>query len=206
VVPVEKGFTIGSVGEGIVTIGLTPRLPMATEPKGIPVRATLLPVRFVVLFVGSFERLEVQAEALDIVAGPWARATPPPSNVLALELGAWLDDSGEQDGINVEELPGKGLTPVDESSVAPSGMPVGIVAPPVSGAVAVTPDIMPSGDVPGSDGDPVSEFIWANAGRLLNTVATRAICRGACRVENLSIEDVFELFISSAFATIGAMS
>jgi hypothetical protein len=75
-------------GAGTGTMRLTPAFGICTEPKGIPVWATVPPVMFVVRVVDSavLVRLDAQVDVLPIDDGVTPGDIPPPSNVLRPEV------------------------------------------------------------------------------------------------------------------------
>jgi hypothetical protein len=111
--------------------GLSPRLPISAEPKGIPVRPTPDIDR-----AGIEEPTPpVPAQALD--ADP---AMPPPSN-----SGVGVCDVGPAALEQPRSADGAGLVPGVGISVAPSGMPVGATGMP---APMDRGDAAPSAEVP----------------------------------------------------------
>jgi hypothetical protein len=138
--PIVEGF---GLGVGTTSNGLTPALPISTEPNGIPVRgrppgdagdvAALL--------------VELVAQAPDNAALPGSDVpvpvpVPPPSKVV---LEPDIPDDGLPVTKHVVPFPvipivpaGAPLSPGDASSVAPMGIPAGGTG---------EPDAMPSGEV-----------------------------------------------------------
>jgi hypothetical protein len=139
-IPIIEG---DALGVGTTTKGLTPALPISTEPSGIPVRAAL---------PDAIEDIAAVDEALPLGLTPQITPLPgnevavpspipPPSYVLAPEI----PDEGLPIAEHVVPKPAipvvpslRGLSPGDASSVAPKGIPVG-------GTDA--PGTMPSGEV-----------------------------------------------------------
>jgi len=138
--PIVEGF---GLGVGTTSNGLTPALPISTEPNGIPVRgrppgdagdvAALL--------------VELVAQAPDNAALPGSDVpvpvpVPPPSKVV---LEPDIPDDGLPVTKHVVPFPvipivpaGAPLSPGDASSVAPMGIPAGGTGEPAA---------MPSGEV-----------------------------------------------------------
>jgi len=138
--PIVEGF---GLGVGTTSNGLTPALPISTEPNGIPVRgrppgdagdvAALL--------------VELVAQAPDNAALPGSDVpvpvpVPPPSKVV---LEPDIPDDGLPMTKHVVPFPvipivpaGAPLSPGDASSVAPMGIPAGGTGEPAA---------MPSGEV-----------------------------------------------------------
>jgi hypothetical protein len=129
--PIVEGF---GLGVGTTSNGLTPALPISTEPNGIPVRAP--PPGDVGDVAADDEALllELVPQAPDIAAPPANDVpapvpVPPPSKVV-------LEPDIPGDGLPVVKhvvpfpvIPNvpaaAGLSPGDASSVAPMGIPVG---------------------------------------------------------------------------------
>jgi hypothetical protein len=140
-VPIIDG---DGLGIGTTTNGLTPALPISTEPNGIPVRAAVL---------GDMDGIAPLDEALLLVLVPQIAALPgnevpiptpipPPSYVLKPDI----PDAGLPVAEQLVPAPANpmvplvaGLIPGVASSVAPMGIPVGETDEP--GAI-------PSGEVP----------------------------------------------------------
>jgi len=78
---VEGGMSVGVRGAGAATMGLTPALPISTDAKGIPVRATLPPARFSVLVedVALLLKPGAQTTVPLIDEGVAPKDIPPPS-------------------------------------------------------------------------------------------------------------------------------
>src|SRR5580704_14836508 len=136
--PIVEGF---GLGVGTTSNGLTPALPISTEPNGIPVRGRPPgDVGDVVALV-----LELVPQAPDIAALPGSDVpvpVPPPSKVV---LEPDIPDDGLPMTKHVVPFPvipivpaGAPLSPGDASSVAPMGIPAGGTG---------EPGAMPSGDV-----------------------------------------------------------
>jgi hypothetical protein len=129
--PIVEGF---GLGVGTTSNGLTPALPISTEPNGIPVRAA--PPGDVGDVAADDEALllELVPQAPDIAAPPANDVpapvpVPPPSKVV-------LEPDIPGDGLPVVKhvvpfpvIPNvpaaAGLSPGDASSVAPMGIPAG---------------------------------------------------------------------------------
>jgi hypothetical protein len=165
-IPIIEG---DALGVGTTTKGLTPALPISTEPSGIPVRATLPDAVEDIAAVLPPE-LVPQITPLPGNEAPIPSPIPPPSYVLAPDI----PDEGLPPAEHVEPKPAipavpavSGLSPGDASSVAPKGIPVG-------GTDA--PGITPSGEVAAMPGvgsaiPPTCEKAGENA-KLLRRVAT----------------------------------
>jgi hypothetical protein len=179
-VPVVDGIGLSvpnvdgnTLGVGTTTNGLTPALPISTEPSGIPVRATL---------PGAVDDIAAVDEALPLGLAPQITPLlgnevpipiPPPSYVLAPDIPD--EDVGLPTAEHVVPTPAipavpsvSGLSPGDASSVAPKGNPVG-------GTDA--PGIMPSGEVAAIPGvgvpiPPTCEKAGENAELELRRAAT----------------------------------
>jgi hypothetical protein len=139
-VPKGEGET---VGDGTAISGLTPALPISTDPSGIPVRETTL---------GANEGADPIEEAVALPAPHVAAlpcnpvpAIPPPSNVLTPDIPPEIPvdvlPAVEQPIIPVGSVI-IGLIPGEASSVAPSGIPVG-----PTDELGGEPGDMPSGEV-----------------------------------------------------------
>jgi hypothetical protein len=136
--PIVEGF---GLGVGTTSNGLTPALPISTEPNGIPVRGRP---------PGDADDVaalvvELVPQAPDIAALPGSDVpvpVPPPSKVV---LEPDIPDDGLPMTKHVVPFPvipivpaGAPLSPGDASSVAPMGIPAGGTG---------EPDAMPSGEV-----------------------------------------------------------
>jgi hypothetical protein len=174
--PIIGGIGLGRLGVGTTIIGLTPPLPISTEPKGIPVRAR--PPGVVGDVAAKDEGLLLEV-VLPLVPGiavlpdidaPFPIPNPPPSYVV---LEPTIPDAGLPIAEPVMPEPvipimplGNGLSPGDTSSVAPRGNPVGATD---------EPGVMPSGDVAPmlGVGLPIPPT-WAKAEPQLNSTADAA--------------------------------
>jgi hypothetical protein len=166
--PIIEGF---GLGVGTTSNGLTPALPISTEPNGIPVRGRPPgDVGDVVALV-----LELVPQAPDIAALPGSDVpvpVPPPSKVV---LEPDIPDDGLPMTKHVVPFPvipivpaGAPLSPGDASSVAPMGIPAGGTG---------EPGAMPSGEVmPSGEGTGAPVPIWEKAApQPKSTVAIAAI-------------------------------
>jgi hypothetical protein len=166
--PIIEGF---GLGVGTTSNGLTPALPISTEPNGIPVRGRPPgDVGDVVALV-----LELVPQAPDIAALPGSDVpvpVPPPSKVV---LEPDIPDDGLPMTKHVVPFPvipivpaGAPLSPGDASSVAPMGIPAGGTG---------EPGAMPSGEVmPSGEGTGAPVAIWKKAApQPKSTVAIAAI-------------------------------
>jgi hypothetical protein len=145
--PIVEGF---GLGVGTTSNGLTPALPISTEPNGIPVRAAP---------PGEVGDVAAEDEALLLELGPHVpevaappgnvpvpTPSPPPSKfVLKPDIPPDIPNDGPPTAKHVVPFPvipivpaGAPLTPGDASSVAPMGIPVGGTGEPAA---------MPSGEV-----------------------------------------------------------
>jgi hypothetical protein len=132
------------LGTGTTTNGLTPALPISTEPIGIPARAPP---------AGDADDIAADDEALLLEPVPQTAVLPgddvpvptpiPPPSKFVLELD--IPDEGLAIAEQVVPKPVipmvpliAGLSPGDASSVAPMGIPVGATD---------EPGVMPSGEV-----------------------------------------------------------
>jgi hypothetical protein len=135
------------LGVGTTGIGLTPALPIATEPNGIPARETTPGDVDAVAADVETVLLELVPHTTDAVALPCNDVAvpnpipPPPKLVLEPDI----PDGGPATAEHVVPLPvipivpvEPGLSPGDASSVAPIGIPVGATD---------EPGAMPSGEV-----------------------------------------------------------
>ena len=171
-IPIIEG---DELGVGTTTKGLTPALPISTEPNGIPVRATL---------PDAIEDIAAVDEALPLGLTP--QITPLPGNEVAIPspipppsyvLAPDIPDERPPIAKHVVPTPVipavpsvSGLSPGDASSVAPKGIPVG-------GTEA--PGTMPSGEVAAIPGiglpiPPTCEKAGENAELQLKRVAATA--------------------------------
>ena len=127
--PIVEGF---GLGVGTTSNGLTPALPISTEPNGIPVRAA--PPGEVGDVAADDEALllELVPHVPEVAAPPGndvpvPTPSPPPSKVV-LEPED-IPDDGLPVTKHVVPIPivpaGTPLSPGDASSVAPTGIPVG---------------------------------------------------------------------------------
>jgi len=145
-VPITEGDTLGI---GTTTKGLTPALPISTEPNGIPVRATLPDAVEDIAAVDEGLPLELAPQITPLPGNeaPIPSPIPPPSYVLAPDI----PDEELSTAEHVEPKPAipavplvSGLSPGDASSVAPKGIPVGGTDAPgttPSGEVAAIPGV-----------------------------------------------------------------
>jgi hypothetical protein len=141
-VPMKEEVTLGV---GTAMSGLTPALPISTDPKGIPGRETPF---------GDVKGADVLLEAVSQAAA-FVPAVPPPSKVLTPDIPPDIpvDALPEVEQVVPETSPPEGsvsigLMPGELSSVAPSGMAVGPTNVPScepgdtpSGEVAVIPGV-----------------------------------------------------------------
>jgi hypothetical protein len=141
--PVVEGFGLGA---GTISNGLTPALPISTEPNGIPVRAAAPGDVGDVAADDEAPLLELVPHVPEVAAPPGnvpvPTPSPPPSKVV-------LEPDIPNDGLpmtkHVVPFPvipivaaAAGLSPGDASSVAPMGIPAGGTGEPAA---------MPSGEV-----------------------------------------------------------
>jgi hypothetical protein len=137
-----------ALGVGTTTKGLTPALPISTEPNGIPVRATLPDAVEDIAAIDEVLPLELAPQIAPLPAkAPIPSPIPPPSYVLTPDI----PDEGLPIAEHVVPKPAnpvvpsvRGLSPGDASSVAPKGIPVGGTDAPgttPSGEVAAIPGI-----------------------------------------------------------------
>jgi hypothetical protein len=145
-VPIVDG---DALGVGTTTNGLTPALPISTEPNGIPVRATVLGDVDDIAPVDEALLLVPQIAALPGNEVPVPTPIPPPSNVVEPDI----PDAGLPMAEQVVPAPANpvvplvaGLIPDVASSVAPIGIPVGETG---------EPEAMPSGEVAAIPGVPI---------------------------------------------------
>ena len=143
--PIVEGFGLGA---GTISNGLTPALPISTEPNGIPVRAA--PPGEVGDVAADDEALllELVPHVPEVASPPGndvpvPTPSPPPSEKVVLEPG--IPDDGTPVTRHVVPFPvipivpaGTPPSPGDASSVAPTGIPVGGTG---------KPGAMPSGEV-----------------------------------------------------------
>jgi hypothetical protein len=144
-IPIIEG---DALGVGTTTKGLTPALPISTEPSEIPVRATL---------PDAIEDIAAVDEALPLGLTPQSTQlpgneaipspVPPPSYVLAPDIPDECPPIAKH-VVPTPVIPAvpsvSGLSPGDASSVAPKGIPVGETEAPgtmPSGEVAAIPGI-----------------------------------------------------------------
>jgi hypothetical protein len=154
-------------------MGLTPALPISTEPNGIPVRATLPDAVEDIAAVDEVLPLELAPQITPLPGNeaPIPSPIPPPSYVLAPDI----PDEELPTAEHVEPKPAiptvpsvSGLSPGDASSVAPKGIPVGGTDAPgitPSGEVAAIPGV-------GSAIPPTCEKAGENAQLQLRRAAT----------------------------------
>jgi hypothetical protein len=147
-VPIIDG---DALGVGTTTNGLTPALPISTEPNGIPVRATVLGDMDDIAAVDEALLLELVPQIAGLPGNevPIPTPIPPPSYVLEPDI----PDAGLPMAEQVMPAPANpvvplvaGLIPFVASSVAPMGIPVGETG---------EPGAMPSGDVAAMPGVPI---------------------------------------------------
>jgi hypothetical protein len=134
--PATSGIGLGT---GPTGSGLSPPLPISTEPNGIPAgRAP--PGDGVAIADDGAAAVELVPQVPEVAEPPGNGipiAIPPPSKVVA-ELEISGDGHATPSLVIVIEPAGTGLRPADGSSVAPMGIPAG--EPGVSA-------VMPSGEV-----------------------------------------------------------
>jgi hypothetical protein len=183
-VTVEPVHGVTGLGSGMPIIGLTPRLPISVEPRGMvpPLRVDVAPVPG--LASGDAVPLDEiapdEAEAhVDVVVVPGIEVVgdialvPPPSKV---ELVPAVPDPvvpavvipGNDEPVPTQFAPlpddpiGAGLRPPGSSSVAPSGIPVGELD-----------DVEPR--VPNGDVAPMAGAVIGLCARLASQLTTSAI-------------------------------
>lgn len=134
-----------AAGAGTVISGLTPALPISTDPKGIPAREGPL---------GDADGADAVGEAVPVAHGaalpseiPPPTVSPPPSYVLTPEMPPDIPVDALPPSEHVEAIMPAGsvnigLMPGEMSSVAPSGMSVG-----PTNAPDCEPPVIPSGEV-----------------------------------------------------------
>ena len=147
-VPIVDG---DALGVGTTTNGLTPGLPISTEPNGIPVRAAVPGDVDGIAPVDEALLLELVPQIAELPGNevPIPTPIPPPSYVLEPDI----PDAGLPVAEQVMPAPANpvvplvaGLIPDVASSVAPIGIPVGETG---------EPEAMPSGEVAAIPGVPI---------------------------------------------------
>ena len=147
--PIVEGF---GLGVGTTSNGLTPALPISTEPNGIPVRAAPPGDLGDVAADDEALLLELVPHVPEVAAPPGNVPVPapsPPPSKFVLEPD--IPDDGLPIAKHVVLFPvipivaaAAGLSPGDASSVAPMGIPAGGTGEPAakpSGEVAPIPGV-----------------------------------------------------------------